>query len=68
MSEMTEQRAREILGDAIYTNGNLLRYDDNGDRALHHCRGSRYVGLYDLFTADELEAIAFWMRKYDTGK
>lgn len=57
---MTEQRAREILGDMITADNEI------------HCR-SPYVrwgsgdvaSLDDPFTHEQLEAIAFWMRTHD---
>ena len=55
---MNEQRAREILGDAIEEESGLLCQPKKlvwigGDAAI----------LTGGFTADELEAIAFWMRR-----
>lgn len=59
--EMTEQRAREILGDMITADNEI------------HCR-SPYISwgpgsggvasLDDPFTSEQLEAIAFWMRTH----
>ena len=58
MTEMTEERAREILAHMIQPNGNL--YDEE-------CLPVWNVGdsdalLMGRYIADELEAIAFWMR------
>ena len=60
---MTEERAREILGDVIIR-------PDNSLYCLGHYiswkpgRGRRQskACLDDDFTADELEAIAWWMQ------
>ena len=66
MSEMTEQRAREILGDWI--NGDELhdaRHDGSAAIFFTKAQGD-YIWLHRGFTADELEAIAFWVRKHAT--
>lgn len=56
---MNEEQARKILGDAIrldgvslYSLGWFLRWDPEYDRAV----------LDGDFTAEQLEAIAWWMR------
>lgn len=59
MSEpMTEQRAREILGDTIQPDGSLY--------CLGHYTAWKHehdtITLDCHFTVDELEAIAWWMR------
>jgi hypothetical protein len=57
---MTEQRAREILGEAIQPNGrlyNLSWYLDWSERTEPD-----KATLDGEFTADQLEAIAWWMR------
>lgn len=62
---MTEQRAREILGDAIQPDGMLCHneqyslWPDGGDLTA--------VKLDGRFSADELEAIAWWMRNKTPG-
>lgn len=56
---MDESRAREILGEAVQEDGSLHRF-------LHQLIvwvPGLAVRLSGEFTADELEAIAFWMRK-----
>lgn len=58
MSEMTEERAREILGDAIKPDGGLLQVYE-----FFYWRPGKKATLDGRFTADELEAIVFWMRK-----
>lgn len=60
MTEMTEQRAREILGDAIAPDGGL-----SGKKpAFCWWRTDERAWTHGHFTADQLEAIAFWMRKH----
>lgn len=56
---MNEQRAREILKSAIKPSGALL------DRVAYMSwePGDSDVVLDGQFTAEELEAIAFWMRR-----
>lgn len=56
---MTEQRARELLGLAAGRDGMLT---DFAGRWLTWHPGEREVHLKGAFTADELEAIAWWMR------
>lgn len=68
MAEMNEQRARDILGKndgsfnppfgAIKADGSL---DDIG-RYLSWSPGDDGVSLDGDFTAEELEAVAWWMR------
>jgi hypothetical protein len=55
---MTKTRAEEILGDAIDPIDNGL----SSVRYLSWTPGDRLATLDDSFTADELEAIAWWMR------
>jgi len=56
---MNEQQAREILGDSIRKDGglfnlsHLLWWETTWPKAI----------LNDELTANELEAIAFWMRR-----
>ena len=59
---MTEERAREILGDAIWDMG--LELDAENFVAWANCNSRAY--LEGDFTPDELEAIAFWMRAHAT--
>ena len=65
---MTEERAREILGDCI--NGDELYLErHDGEPAISFSRAhGDFIWLHRGFTADELEAIAFWMREHGTGK
>ena len=57
---MDEKRARKILGIAVTALneldcvGNCITWPSNGDK--------KYVQVVAQFTADELEAIAWWMR------
>ena len=62
MSEMTEERAREILGDAIKPDGGLLQVHEEGEFIEWEPR--QRATLDGRFTADKLEAIVFWMRKH----
>jgi len=57
---MTEEQAREILDarNAIGNDDGLL----NGGWYLVWSRGDKEACLDGDFTADELEAIAWWMR------
>lgn len=60
---MNEERAREILGDAIYPKGlgvagEYLEWEYGDDEAC----------LDGHFTVDELEAIAWWMRNKGGSK
>lgn len=66
---MTEERAREILGANIITPGGGIyrRAYEPFDRALEYRPGDSGIMLRGEFTADELEAIAFWMRKHNRG-
>lgn len=65
---MTEQRAREILGARIDSRGQL--YQSAEDSIMWPDRPTNTGGVADplhvfmegTFTADELEAIAWWMR------
>lgn len=58
---MTEQRAREILGEAVLSDG---LYGGSGEYLSWPSKGNDHEGatLDGRFTADELEAIAWWMR------
>lgn len=57
---MTEQRAREILGNQISNRDALevrICWPDKPRKPVR-----LEISLEDTFTADELEAIAWWMR------
>ena len=60
MTEMTEERAREILGDAIQSDGSLYRIGGY----IEWLTFRKSVVLDSEFTAEELKAIAFWMEKH----
>ena len=56
---MTEDEARELLSDSIQTDGSL----DNLSLYLYYMPGEGLTATLDGdFTADDLEAIACWMR------
>lgn len=55
---MDEKKAREILGDTIQKDGRLYCLGHYTAWGL----GDEDVTLDCSFTADELEAIAWWMR------
>jgi hypothetical protein len=60
---MTEARVREILGESTIRAGDWLVAGDAGGRAALLWRpGDAAAACFDTFTADELEAIAWWMR------
>ena len=57
---MDEVKAREILGKAIHNAGEL---GDDGENWMYWCIGDEYIELDgNYFSADELEAIVWWMR------
>ena len=56
---MDEKRAREVI-EKCSLDGNLVRFNAYGDDAEH-------TQLDGEFTADELEAIAWWMRNKSEG-
>lgn len=60
MTEMTEARAREILGAAIMDDSGLC----DPLRFMFRLPGDAKVTLGSRFTAEELKAIAFWMEKH----
>lgn len=63
LNGMDEERAREILGSAIKSDYSLRGHSP----FFRWCRGESTIILDDnTFTADELEAIAFWMRRNAT--
>lgn len=55
---MNEQKAREILGNRIQPNNDL--YD--GSEWVDWQTSSPSIQLDSAFSADELEAMAWWMR------
>ena len=55
---MNEKRVREILKDAIESNGELVDFNNS----LHWKPGNNHVILDSYFTAEKLEAIAWWMK------
>lgn len=63
---MNEQEARRILGDNIQEDGNLL---SRGGQYIQFDAGKKVstdVTLDGYFTADDLEAIAWWMRNHES--
>ena len=54
---MTEEQARKILGETIRPNNSLSNVECYVD-----WWGCDTVTLDDHFTADQLEAIAWWMK------
>lgn len=58
VASMNEQQARETLKKAIQKDGSL---DDAGAYLLWYV-GTTTATLDGVFAADELEAIAWWMR------
>ena len=61
---MTLEQAREILGEEIRKDNSLL----NEGGYLNWPCGDARANLDGDFTADELEAIAVWMRAHDWRK
>lgn len=61
-TQMTDERAREILGEAIEHSGGLR----NAESYIRWWPGSETATLDDSFTAEQLKAIAFWMGKHAT--
>ena len=55
---MNEEKAREILGDTINSDGSLFCLD----HYIVWNVGDMVVTLDCQFNADELEALAWWMR------
>lgn len=72
---MDEAKAKEILGEAIRHDGSLgdvgegyVAWDKRKDKtspadSIFNVGGGIHARLDGDFTADELEAIAWWMRK-----
>ena len=56
---MDEKKARKILGDRIFSNNTL--YSIVQFVAWPSAHGKKHAVLDAEFTADELEAIAWWM-------
>lgn len=64
LSEMTEEKAREILGASIQEDGSLLNRVDLIDWQV----GSETVSLdAQFFTVEQLIAIAWWMTNKNHG-
>lgn len=70
MAEMTEERARAILGVAIPTGERAEKYPGL-DNLMHpryeylsYREGDPTATLDGEYTPDQLEAIAFWMRRH----
>jgi len=59
---MNEQQAREILGDYDKNEG----WFTNISEYVEWFQQNEKAALDGEFTADQLEAIAFWMRKTKT--
>ena len=67
MTEMTEERAREILGDAIQGDGSLLLHFKGFNTpaiAYHPNFHGDYIWLRRGCSLEQLKAIAFWMEKH----
>jgi lipase chaperone LimK len=62
---MNEARARKILGKSIQPDGSLKAVDVWAD---WEAVGYEWVLLDDSYTAEELEAIAWWMRHASTPR
>jgi len=60
---MTEKQAREILGDMIRGDGGLISDFD----FVHWDTDQSTAELDGPFTADELQAIAWWMEHKHRG-
>ena len=58
---MTDERMREILSDSITDDGGLYSLG----WYLAWTPGNKDACLDGNFTAEDLEAVARWMRKYD---
>jgi hypothetical protein len=58
MSDMTEEKAREILGDGIKPDNSVRR----SSPFIFWAPEYELVSLDGGFSPDELEAIAWWMR------
>jgi len=55
---MNEEKARAILGDTVKEDGGL----DNLGHYISWCPSEQLVVLDAEFSADELDAIVWWMR------
>lgn len=69
--EMNEQRARELLDRWILADGSLStdvygRPESDCDTSIF-LRAGHDAHLDGYFTADELEAVAWWMKNRSTG-
>jgi hypothetical protein len=58
VKDMDEHKARELLGKGIQEDGSLY----NLSKYMCWNKGEEVAVLDGEFTADELEAIAYWMR------
>lgn len=56
---MNDEKAKEILGDAIEKDGGLF----SSGHYMAYEPGDDVITLDCQFTFEELEAIAYWMRK-----
>lgn len=56
---MNEQKAKEILGRAVLSNGSI---HNGGESYVSYINGGDLVELDGAFTAESLEAMAWWMR------
>jgi hypothetical protein len=60
MNDLNEQRAKEILGNAIWNDGGLRSLE----WYLSWGPTDEWATLDGIFSAEELEAIAWWMRNH----
>jgi len=60
---MNEEKAREILGDHITPQGDLCAGSGGNYAYISWSIGDGIASLDDEFTAEELEAIAWWMKE-----
>ena len=57
---MNEEKARKVLGDDIEDDNTL--HNIGTYLAWPSCKNKELASLDGVFTADDLEAIAWWMR------
>jgi hypothetical protein len=57
--DMTREEAKQVLGAMVQSDGSLMAVRGH---YVHWLPGDPTAILDDVFTADELEAIAVWMR------
>src|ERR1044072_7203221 len=64
--QMTEERAREILGSSIAEKGGVYSENSLISGELQHVfwgsDDNKIIELSGIFTADQLEAVAWWTR------